>query len=110
MAANQIHIPYNGVTYTLEYSRDSIRKMEARGFRVSELGDMLATQLPLLFYGAFFMHHGGIRQELTDQILIAQRNKKGLFDTLIEMYQAPLNALLIDDPEGDEGNATWEAT
>lgn len=109
MAVRPIRIEYKGTTYVLEYSRNSIKKMEASGFRVSDLTNMPATQIPLLFHGAFLMHHGGIRNELTDEILCTRKNKRALFERLSALYQEPLKAMIDDDSDEEEsGNAGWE--
>lgn len=106
--AKTINFSYKDVDYTLEYNRRSIEKMEQSGFRLEDIGNKPATNIPKLFAGAFLMHHKFVKTELIDEIFSMLPNKEELFQKLVEMYEEPLNALLTD-PEGDEGNLTWGA-
>lgn len=104
----KLNLTYEGVDYTLEYTRTSIKNMERNNFDINDLQKKPLTTLPKLFHGAFQAHHPRIKQELTDKILDNLTNKEGLIGKLAEMYSEPIAALL-EDPEVNEGNATWEA-
>lgn len=107
--AKTINITFEGVTYTLEYTRKSIKTMESRGFKISEFSDKPVTMLPALFAGAFLAHHRFVKQDVIEEIFARLKNKEELIDKLSEMYAEPLIALM-DDPEEDEGNPEWGAS
>lgn len=107
--AKTINIAFEGVTYTLEFTRKSIKTMESRGFKISEFSDKPVTMLPALFAGAFLAHHRFVKQDVIEEIFARLKNKEELIDKLSEMYAEPLIALM-DDPEEDEGNPEWGAS
>ena len=47
--AKKITIPYNGKTYTLEFTREVVKRMEAQGFRITEIDNMPMTMITALF-------------------------------------------------------------
>lgn len=107
-SAKTIVFTYEGKEYTLEFNRRVVKNiMERRGFDLSEIGTKPLTMLPLLFWGAFQMHHKGITQDTTDKILEHLNNRDVLFEKLSEMYVEPAS-VLFDEPEEDEGNVSWD--
>lgn len=98
-----------GKVYTLEFNRKSIEMMERQGFILNELTDKPATMLPMLFRGAFLMHHPTVRRDVIDALYDAIPNKTALIEKLSEMYSEPL-LTLISDSEADEGNVEWGAS
>ena len=50
---NQINFDYNGKHYCLEYTRDTVKQMEAMGFSINDIGDKPATRIEQLWAGAF---------------------------------------------------------
>jgi len=98
-----------GKVYTLEFNRKSIEMMERQGFILDELTDKPATMLPMLFRGAFLMHHPTVRRDVIDALYDAIPNKTALIEKLSEMYSEPL-LTLISDSEVDEGNVEWGAS
>ena len=103
-----ITFTYEGKEYTLEYNRRVVEKiMERRGFNLSELDVKPLTLLPMLFWGAFQMHHKGITKDTTDEMLKHFSNKEGLFEKLSEMYVEPANTL-FEEPDENEGNVSWD--
>lgn len=110
--STKINISYQKKDYTLEYSRESVRQMESTGFVLDQVGDKPMTMIPLLFYGAFFKNHRGIKRKLVDEIFEHIPNKfeeeNGLMAALIEMYSETIQTL-TDDKDIEEGNvAIWE--
>ena len=109
--SKKLTLTYKDKTYTLEYTRRSLREMESRGFVVDELETKPATMIPLLFSGAFLAHHRNVKQDLINEIWDSIRKKMSLIETLGGLYSEPLNELLEDaedEDEGDEGNAaSW---
>ncbi len=104
--AKTITIPYNGTEYTLEFNRESVKLMERAGFDTEKLRSMPVTMLPMLFEGAFHMHHRREKKEVIEQIYSKIKGKDELMTALIELYTEPVKAL-FDEPEDDEGNVEW---
>lgn len=106
--AKHIEIPYKGKTYILEFSRKTASMMERQGFNVNELTDKPATMIPMLFNGAFLMHHERVKNETKDAIFSGTKNRSKLIEALAEMYYAAYSTLFDDeDEDGDEGNPGW---
>lgn len=106
--AKTLTIKIEDRVYTLEYTRETVSAMERNGFSIESLSDKPMSSLPALFAGAFAAHHR-IKREEIDRIFGKLRDKDGLFAKLVEMYNSTLDTL-FDEPDEDEGNATWEAT
>ncbi len=107
--AKQLIITFDEKKYTLEFNRDSVRLLERAGFDPAQLGTQPVTMLPLLFEGAFRMHHRRMEKDAISRIYRPLKNKEGLLEALAEMYREPIEAL-FDEPEEDEGNAEWGKT
>jgi hypothetical protein len=105
---SKITLTYDKDEYTLEYSRQSVRTMEAQGFNFDFLTTKPATMLPLLFEGAFMKNHRGIKRRIIDEIYEEIGNKGELLAALGEMYADTLNSLIGD--KADEGNVSWAVT
>ena len=107
--AKQLTFEHKGKTYTLEYTRESIKQMEREGFVASNIVTKPMTTLPQLFAGAFKANHRfDVKQKQIDEMFTLFKNKNALVDKLAEMYAEPMETLM--DDEVDEGNAiTWEA-
>ena len=103
-----INLTYEGKTYTLEFTRKSVERMEATGFDVSELGTKPMSTLPLLWKGSFLAHHKNVKEYLINKMFEQIRGKEELFDKLADMYVDTVESL-FDEPENDEGNLEWEA-
>jgi len=104
--AKTINIEFEGVPYTLEYTRKSIEIMERRGFKISDLEEKPVTTFPALFAGAFLAHHKFVKQDIIDKILSRLKNKDTLVGKLAEMYNEPILEMM-DEPEESEGNLDW---
>lgn len=94
--------PDTGREYTLEYSRRTVAKAEQAGLNINELESKSMTMLPLLFWGAFLMHHPGMTREQTDKILFDGLG--GLSENEMvhigKLYAAPFNTLMASEEEG----------
>ena len=102
---SKINLTYNKTEYTLEYSRQSVRTMEAQGFVLDELTTKPMTMIPMLFQGAFIKNHRGIKRALMDDIYEAISDKTGLMEALMELYADTLGTLT--EANNNEGNVTW---
>lgn len=100
--STKITFSYGGNNYCLEYTKRSVKTMEDRGFVPAKILEAPMTYLPELFAGAFIANHRFVDKKVIDEIFSAMDNKKELVNTLVEMYNEPINALTADV---DEGNA-----
>ncbi len=106
MANTTISFSYGGKDYCLEYTRKTVKQREDRGFALSRFVDAPMTVLPDLFAGAFLANHKYEKRDVIDAIFAKMKDKQVLIETLTQMYNEPINALM---DEGDEGNEiAWE--
>lgn len=110
--ATSIKITYQQKEYVLEYSRQSVRQMEAQGFVLDQISDKPVTMIPLLVYGAFMKNCKGVKRSLVDEIYdhikdkVGSDGENGFIQTLLEMYAETVNTLTDASGDGgDEGNA-----
>ena len=91
--------PESGKEYMLEFSRRTVVKTEQAGFDVNCLESKSMTMIPLLFWGAFLMHHPHMTKEQTDAILFDGLG--GLNDEemgyLGKLYAAPFQSLIASE-------------
>ncbi len=93
-----------GEVYELDFSRDSIRFAENRGFEMDSLLKFPNTKIPEFFYYAFRKNHKRIARSQTDEIL---ENLGGLtsqmIERLIQLYnQAALTHVLALDEDTEK--------
>ena len=98
----------NGEVYTLEFSRESIRFAESRGFDIDEVGKYPLTKVPELFWYAFRMHHMRMSKEQTDRILFDELGgmPKGMAERLGELYAVPLKSLSQNEDTAKNSKVT----
>ena len=104
--SKQLNFTYNGIEYTLEFTRRTVEQMEREGFVAEEIKTKPMTMLPTLFAGAFKAHHRFVKREVIDEIYTKMTNKGELIGKLAEMYNEPIMAL-VDDPAESSENLTW---
>ena len=104
-----IRFSYDNQTYELEFSRQTVRQMESQGFNIEEISSKPMTTIPLLFRGAFWKNHRGIKTKFIDELYEKMKDKTGLLNALMEEYSNTL-AVLTEDNEETEGNVTWEVS
>lgn len=105
--ATKITFTYDGKEYCLEFTRKTIRRMEESGFVASRFEDAPMTVLPDLFAGSFLANHRFTERKIIDEIYDKMTDKRSLIETLVKMYNEPIEALTAD---GDEGNGIAWAT
>lgn len=106
--STKISFTFDGKDYCLEYTRQSVKTMENRGFVAARIVEAPMTVLPDLFAGAFIANHKFTDRKVIDAIFDKMQDKKQLVETLSRMYNEPIEALMAD---GDEGNGIkWETT
>lgn len=83
-----------GLEYTLEFTRESVRFAEARGFKINDVADYPMTKIPELWFYAFRAHHKNVARAKTDALLDGLGGiPDGLLERLGELYAAPFEAL-----------------
>lgn len=94
----------SGETYTLEFNRESVIFTNRQGFKASEVTDNFVEMFPILFYGAFRMHHKNISRQQTDNILynLLKGVSSAVAERLIKLYALPNNTLIRDDEDIEE--------
>lgn len=95
--------PDTGREYTLEFSRKTVAKTEQAGLDVSRLESASMTMIPLLFWGAFLMHHPHMTREQTDKILfdgLGGLNEQEM-ERLGKLYAAPFQTLIASEDSGN---------
>lgn len=102
----QITFEFQGKEYTLEYTRNSVRTMERRGFVADDITTKPMSVVPDLFAGAFLANHPQVKRDKIDKIYESLNGKQKLIAALIEMYNDTIETL-ISDSEEDSGNANW---
>lgn len=107
--SKSISFEYEGKEYTLEFNRKSVERMERMGFIAEEITQKPLTSLPMLFHGAFYMHHKGVTRDLTDKILESVEKVSDLIGKLAEMYNEPIMALIGDEDNSKAKNVKWAA-
>lgn len=108
---NKIEFDYNDKHYCLEYTPDSLARMEAQGFAVDEVFTRPNLRIPQLWDGAFMAHEPRTSSTIKKKIYEEFKSKK-LIQTLYQMYNNVTAQLVpdIDDIDDDnEGNAKWRA-
>lgn len=93
--------------YVLDFSRDSVRFAEARGFKPDEVMEFPSTKIPELFFYAFRKNHKNMAKNQTDSILFDQLKgvSAPLLERLIQLYNQAALTHLIASEEDVEKNA-----
>lgn len=93
-----LHDEESGQDYTLEFSRESVRFAESRGFVIDDVDRFPMTKTYELFFYAFRMHHRNVSREKTDRIIDEDWGgiggiPDGVLERLGMLYAAPFGAL-----------------
>ena len=93
----------SGDEYTLEFSKESVIFTNRQGFKISEFQDNMEEMLPILWYGAFRMHHKNVSRQKTDKLLedIGGLTSEAA-ERLIMLYGQPRKSLFRDEEEEPE--------
>ena len=101
--------PVTGEDYELDFNRDTVLFAENREFKIDELYDYPAKNMPLLFWYALRKNHKKIAMNQAEKILL--EHFKGLsvkkVGQLVSLYNQArfANAIILDDDDDDEKNA-----
>ena len=80
--------------------------MERNGFVLNDIDTKPQTMIPMLFQGAFLMHHPRIKEEQTNTIYRSLADKEGLLTELISCYRSTMETL-FEEPEEEEKKVQW---
>lgn len=101
---NPIRITDNetNTVYELDFSRESVRFAESRGFEIETIGKFPVTKIPEFFYYSFRKNHKNLARNKTDEIL--EKKLKGLsgpmLSRLIALYnQASLTHMIATEED-----------
>lgn len=101
-------------TYILDFSRDTVRFAEDRGFTWDEVGNKPATMVPLIWFAAFRRYEPKMSLDKATKLLedLGGMKPKWII-RLRELYDQALASLIAkDEDEGEEdgknGNLTVE--
>ena len=100
-------IKYKGTQYKLEFNRRAIARMERAGFALEDISRRPVMTIPELFAGAFIMHQPWLKRAVIDEIYENISDRGRLIERLCEMYNQPIESM-VDEPEENEGNASWQ--
>lgn len=85
-----------GAKYVLEFSRESVKFAEIRGFAIEDVQRYPMTKIPELFFYAFRKNHKNISRQKTDAFLDEWGGIGGIPDGMIErlvaLYIQPFEA------------------
>ena len=100
-----IVLTVDGREYTLEFSRESVRFAESRGFDLDDLARFPMTKTYEFFFYAFRMHHKGLPRDKTDQIIDEGFGgvggiPEGVLERLGKLYAEPFN---VHNDDGEDG-------
>lgn len=95
-----------GNVYELDFSRDSVKFAEARGFKMDDLTAFPATKIPEFFFYAFRKNHKNVARSKTDALLDSMGGMtNALLERLVQLYnQAALTHLIATDEEAEKNS------
>lgn len=103
----KVDLTYNGIKYTLEYSRMTIKIIESEGFELEKFSKQPMTMIDLAFRGAFYKNHRKISNSLVEEIYSQCPDKDGLIEKIVDMITECYSSL-SEEPKDNGGNVTWE--
>ena len=105
---NPIKITNNkdGEVYELDFNRETLYVMDRDGFKIEEVTDYPATNIPKLFYYSFRKNHRKMTKAQTDRILqdILHGVTPKILERLILLYNQAATANNVQEDEDLEKN------
>ena len=108
MNNTKIELEYEGEKYTLEYTRATVKLLEANNFDVREWLTKPMTNVQLAFQAAFVKNHPKVSIDTIDDIFKHCPDKDGLIATLTKMITDTYEDLLNSTDENDPKKAIWK--
>ena len=103
MANKKITIEHKDKKYILEFTKDTVRATERRGFEINKALDFPATNIPILIHGAFLANHKWVTGEMVEEIYDDIPDQSDFINKLIEMYNEPIVELMGIGEGADKG-------
>lgn len=104
---NKITFTHEGKNYVLEFTKNSVKEMEMRGFIASEVIEKPLTVLPSMFAGAFIANHRFTKRKVIDKIFSKIDDKAELINSLAEMYSLVIDEF-VDELEKAQNGLPWK--
>ena len=104
----KINLTYDGVDYTLEYDRMTIKLLEGTGFQYEEFMSKPMTNVDLAFTAAFVKNHPKTPQNTIDAIYKSCPDKDKLIATISKMINECYESLMSEPSKDDLKKVTWE--
>lgn len=119
----RIQFDSNGKHYTLEYTANSLKKLERnKGIKFNQLADMVFSAPEVIFSGAFEANHPDtpekVRRELfkslkrqADDMPVEYDDEGKAIDALTEVLSDMMKEA-VDElmSRGEQGNVNWKVT
>lgn len=105
--SKSITITDKETSYTLEFNRDTVRRMEQSGFNINEAYDKPMTNIPMLFSGALMLHHPMVSSHVKEELWKKIPDKQGFITALVALYNEPLDTL-VEEPDKKSGEVSWK--
>ena len=118
----RIEFDYNGKHYKLEYTANSLKKLERAGVKFSKLDEMIFTAPEVLFRGAFYANHAAESEKTIRDIYKSLKRQTedmpveydedgheidALTLALADMIREAADEIM---GRGEQGNVTWKVT
>lgn len=96
----------DGTEYTLEFTRNSVKFAESRGFKIDSIGNAPMSAVEELFFYSFRANHPTVKREkimkiLYEDIVIPE----GFVERLIDLYTAPFDVFSEEKDDEEIKNA-----
>ena len=105
---SKIKLTYKDKDYILEFSRNTAKAIEERGFNLNLIDSQPNKMIPLLFHGALMKNHSSLTAKKVEEMYDAQNHKVKLVGAIAELYAETVKSLVGDEEEDEGKNATWE--
>lgn len=91
-------------TYTLDFSRESVRFAEQRDFAVADVLRLPTLKVPEFFFYAFRKNHKNLSKGQTDEILETMGGiSTEILERLIQLYnQAGVSHVIASEDDGEK--------
>ena len=116
----RIEFDYGGKPYKLEYTANSLKKLEKMGVKFSKLDEMIFTAPELLFRGAFLANHPTETTQTIHDIYVSlkrtaedsepQYDEDGREVDLLQETLATMLSEAVEELTGRGGNSSWKVT
>lgn len=96
----------DGETYELDFNRETLFVMDRDGFKIEELTDYPATNIPKLFFYSFRKNHRKMTKAQTDRILqdVLHGVTPKMLERLVLLYNQAATANNVQEDEDLEKN------